>query len=143
MLRQRHHWRSKDVRRQLTDPTGRWLPITAGEMELPKDRGDPGHPVSLPRHQDPRPLGQYHSLTTETVESPLRREAHGGFGERAGETDREQFRYRAPGLLSDRRTTATVELPVERTREDDLDRTCPAKVMAAIGGRDTGGQSHR
>jgi RNA-directed DNA polymerase len=36
MLRQRHHWRSKDVRRQLTDPTGRWLPITAGEIELQK-----------------------------------------------------------------------------------------------------------
>jgi hypothetical protein len=29
------------------------------------------------------------NLTTETVESPLRREAHGGFGERSGETDRE------------------------------------------------------
>ena len=36
MLRQRHHWRSKDVRRQFTDPTGRWLPITAGEIELRK-----------------------------------------------------------------------------------------------------------
>jgi hypothetical protein len=35
------------------------------------------------------------------VESPLRREAHGGFGERSGETDREQSRNRAPGLLSD------------------------------------------
>lgn len=35
------------------------------------------------------------------MESPLRREAHGGFGERSGETGREQSRYRAPGLLSD------------------------------------------
>ena len=34
MLRQRHRWRWKDVRRQLTDHTGRWLPITAGEIEL-------------------------------------------------------------------------------------------------------------
>jgi RNA-directed DNA polymerase len=34
MLRQRHHWRWKDVRRHLTTPTGRWLPITAGEIEL-------------------------------------------------------------------------------------------------------------
>jgi hypothetical protein len=33
------------------------------------------------------------------VESPLRREAHGGFGERPGETGREQSRYRAPGPL--------------------------------------------
>jgi hypothetical protein len=32
----------------------------------------------------------------------LRREAHGGFGERSGETDREQSRHRAPGLLSAR-----------------------------------------
>ena len=30
----------------------------------------------------------------------MRREAHGGFGERSGETDREQSRHRAPGLLS-------------------------------------------
>jgi RNA-directed DNA polymerase len=34
MLRERHHWRWKDVRRQFTTPTGRWLPITAGEIEL-------------------------------------------------------------------------------------------------------------
>jgi RNA-directed DNA polymerase len=34
MLRQRHHWRWKDVRRQFTGPTGRWLPITAGAIEL-------------------------------------------------------------------------------------------------------------
>lgn len=33
------------------------------------------------------------------MESPLRREAHGGFGERPGETDREQSRHRAPGRL--------------------------------------------
>jgi hypothetical protein len=26
---------------------------------------------------------------------------HAGFGERSGETDREQSRHRAPGLLSD------------------------------------------
>ena len=34
MLMVRHHWRWKDVRRQFTDPTGRWLPITAGEIEM-------------------------------------------------------------------------------------------------------------
>ena len=33
------------------------------------------------------------------MESPLRREAHGGFGERPGETGREQSRHRAPGPL--------------------------------------------
>jgi len=31
-------------------------------------------------------------------------------------------------------------LPGERTREDGLDRTCPAKELAAIGSRDTCGQ---
>jgi len=34
MLRERHHWRWKDVRWHYTTPTGRWLPITAGEIEL-------------------------------------------------------------------------------------------------------------
>jgi RNA-directed DNA polymerase len=34
MLRTRHRWRWKDVRRQFTTPTGRWLPITVGETEL-------------------------------------------------------------------------------------------------------------
>lgn len=34
MLCQRHHWRWKDVRRRFTTPTGRWLPITADEIEL-------------------------------------------------------------------------------------------------------------
>jgi RNA-directed DNA polymerase len=34
MLRTRHRWRWKDVRRRLTTPDGRWLPITAGTTEL-------------------------------------------------------------------------------------------------------------
>src|SRR5215467_8770663 len=34
MLRERHHWRWKDVRRRFTTPTGAWLPVTAGEIEL-------------------------------------------------------------------------------------------------------------
>lgn len=34
MLRERHHWRWKDVRRWLVGPTGHWRPITAGETEL-------------------------------------------------------------------------------------------------------------
>jgi RNA-directed DNA polymerase len=34
MLRARHHWRWKDVRRQYTTPTGKWLPIRAGGTEL-------------------------------------------------------------------------------------------------------------
>jgi RNA-directed DNA polymerase len=34
MLCERHHWRWKDVRRRFTTPTGHWLPVTAGEIEL-------------------------------------------------------------------------------------------------------------
>ncbi len=34
MLQVRHHWRWKDVRQQFTTPTGRWLPITAGEIQM-------------------------------------------------------------------------------------------------------------
>jgi RNA-directed DNA polymerase len=34
MLCERHRWRWKDVRRRYTTPTGQWLPVTAGEIEL-------------------------------------------------------------------------------------------------------------
>jgi RNA-directed DNA polymerase len=36
LLRERHHWGWKDVRRRFTTPTGRWLPIAAGGTELRK-----------------------------------------------------------------------------------------------------------
>jgi hypothetical protein len=41
------------------------------------------------------------------VESPLPGDRHGGFGERPGETDREQSRHRAPGRLNQRLGPAT------------------------------------
>jgi RNA-directed DNA polymerase len=53
MLRTRHRWGWKDVRRRCTDRTGRWLPITAGEVRL---RPIAAIPVPLPRQQDPQPL---------------------------------------------------------------------------------------
>jgi RNA-directed DNA polymerase len=34
MLTERHRWRWKDVRRRFVTPSGRWLPVTAGETEL-------------------------------------------------------------------------------------------------------------
>ncbi|TCM48851.1 group II intron maturase-specific domain-containing protein [Kribbella sp. VKM Ac-2568] len=34
MMRTRHRWRWKDVRRWLTDPTGRWRSISADGIEL-------------------------------------------------------------------------------------------------------------
>jgi transposase len=43
-----------------------------------------------------------------TVESPLRREAHGGFGERPGETGQRQRWNRAPGRLSEELTAAGI-----------------------------------
>jgi len=36
LLRERHHWSWKDVRRRLTTPSGRWLPIAADGIELRK-----------------------------------------------------------------------------------------------------------
>ena len=70
-----------------------------GRDRAQADQRDPDCQVSLPRQQDPPSLGHAATLTADTVESPLRREAHGGFGERSGETGREQSRHRAPGLL--------------------------------------------
>jgi RNA-directed DNA polymerase len=34
MMRTRHRWKWKDVRRWLTDPTGRWRPISADGIDL-------------------------------------------------------------------------------------------------------------
>ena len=34
MLRARHHWRWRDVRRRFTTPHGQWRPITADGIEL-------------------------------------------------------------------------------------------------------------
>ncbi|MER5185177.1 group II intron maturase-specific domain-containing protein [Streptomyces sp. NPDC002896] len=36
LLRARHHWSWSDVRRRLTTPTGRWLPISSDGIELRK-----------------------------------------------------------------------------------------------------------
>jgi hypothetical protein len=46
-------------------------------------------------------------LTAATVESPLPRNWHGGFGERPGETDRWQHRHCAPGRLNKWRSAGT------------------------------------
>lgn len=36
LLQGRHHWNWTDVRRGLITPTGRWRPISVGEIELRK-----------------------------------------------------------------------------------------------------------
>ncbi|MFF0051734.1 reverse transcriptase domain-containing protein [Streptomyces sp. NPDC005498] len=67
------------------------------------DPGCDGLPLQLPGHEDPDPMATCEPrLTAGTVESPLPRDRHGGFGERSGETDREQSRHRAPGRLTNR-----------------------------------------
>jgi RNA-directed DNA polymerase len=43
LLMQRHHWTWMDIRRRFTTATGRWLPISAGEIEL---RGISAIPVT-------------------------------------------------------------------------------------------------
>jgi RNA-directed DNA polymerase len=48
MLMVRHHWRWKDVRRQFTAPSGRWLPITAGKTQL---RGIEAIPITRYRYR--------------------------------------------------------------------------------------------
>src|ERR1700758_177118 len=60
------------------------------------------------RRPDPQPLdpGQL-GLKAVTVESPLRGNTHGGFGEWPGkQTDRRQHRHRAQGRLIHRRRHA-------------------------------------
>ena len=65
-----------------TDHGGRDRPVQPGLGT--------GHPVSLPGQHDPQPLDpRNHARTAATVESPVRGDAHAGFGERPGETDRE------------------------------------------------------
>jgi RNA-directed DNA polymerase len=100
MVRHRHHWQWVDVRRWLIDPTGRWRQPAADGIEL-FDLATVSVTRYRYRSKIPNPWAQpVNTHTAETVESPLRGDAHGGFGERPGETDREQPRHRAPGRLN-------------------------------------------
>ena len=74
MMRTRHRWKWKDVRRWLTDHTGRWRPISADGIELFNPETIPDHPVPLPGQPDPQPLGPrcLNQPTAETMESPVR-----------------------------------------------------------------------
>jgi hypothetical protein len=98
MLCQRHRWTWKDVQRcrWLVTPTGTWRPMTAGTIELKQITAIP---VTRYRYR----AGNIPSagFPAGTAESLLRREAHGGFGERHGETGQEQSSHRALGRLSE------------------------------------------
>src|SRR4051794_6259588 len=70
----------------------RWTVETnqGGRDHTVQPRIGTGNPISLPGQHHPQPLDQrHHCLTAATVESPVRGDAHAGFGERPGETDRE------------------------------------------------------
>jgi hypothetical protein len=64
------------------------------------------------------------------VESPLRCEPHGGFGERPEKTDREQSRHRASGQLTDEPlfppASAEEDDNVITFAEQEIDHTCRA-----------------
>ena len=88
-LRTLHRWRWKDVRRQPHRPRRPVDAVHSGRDRTVQPRVGTGHPVPLPRQHDPQPLDPGEPrLTAATVESPLRGNTHGGFGERPGETDR-------------------------------------------------------
>jgi hypothetical protein len=60
-----------------------------GRDRVLPDRRRDGLPIRLPGQQDPIPVANHEPrLTAETVESPLPRNRHDGFGERPEETDR-------------------------------------------------------
>jgi len=70
-----------------------------------------------------------------TVESPLRREAHGGFGERPGETGQRQRWNRAPGRLSEELAAAGIvpHLAVGSARNRELELLHP-RLIVTVGG---------
>ena len=99
MLMTRHRWRWKDVRRQYTTASGRWLPVTAGEIEM---RPIAAVPVTRYRYRGskiPGP-GRLNQPDGSNRGEPValrgarrvRREVRGD--------GPEQSRNRAPGLLS-------------------------------------------
>ncbi len=61
MLRERHHWKWTDVRRHFTTLDGRWLPITAGEIEM---RPIAAIPVTRYRYRGTKIPGPWALMTT-------------------------------------------------------------------------------
>jgi RNA-directed DNA polymerase len=56
MLMTRHRWRWKDVRRQFTTASGRWLPVTAGAIVMRPIAAVPVTRYPLSRRHDPQAL---------------------------------------------------------------------------------------
>ena len=73
MMRTRHRWRWKDVRRWLTDPTGRWHPINADGIELFNPATIKIKRYRYRAYKIPNPWDRLHEPTHGTaMESPLR-----------------------------------------------------------------------
>ncbi len=109
-----------------TTPPQRPVDQTLGGRDRAiQPRQGPDHPIPLPRHEDPQPVGPGQPrLTADAVESPLRGNTHGGFGERPGETDPWQHRHRASGRLNHTghplyglRRTLRTRVPLLSTRQ--------------------------
>jgi RNA-directed DNA polymerase len=88
-LRALHRWTWTDVRRRFTTPEGRWKPIAVDGIALFNPASTPITRYRYRGNTIPHPLGlRQQRLTAAAVESPVRGDAHAGFGERTGETDR-------------------------------------------------------
>ena len=108
-LCKRHRWRQ--FRRRFTTPSGSWLPFGAGGVLLinPASVRSPVTAIGVRRFLTRTCSGISEQLT---VESRVRREAHARFGERPGETDRQQCRHCAPGRLNHLIAHRAVPLPL-------------------------------
>ena len=108
----------------------------AGPLAPPPRRArSPSLPLALPlRRRQRRATGAKYVDAGRLTYSKFHRRRRGVPAAAAGIV---RGRSEPVKVVCDRRTTAPVELPGERTREDDLDRTCPDQEMAAIASRDT------
>ena len=84
-LMTRHHWKGTDLRRRFTGPGGRWMSLSAGGKACSTSKRSRSPDTAT--EGTSRPVGAASPITAGSVERPLRREAHGGFGERSGGTD--------------------------------------------------------
>lgn len=100
-LRKRHRWHWGQFRRRFITPSGRW-PILADGVILFNPASVPVTRYRYRGNKIPSPGSASTTSDGRNRREPLRREAHGGFGERHGETDRQQCQHRAPCRLNQR-----------------------------------------
>ena len=131
-----HRWSWADLRRHLIGPNGRWRMPSADGVALFNLGRVPTARYRYRGNKIPNPWTVANPcLTAETVESPVRGDAHAGFGERPAETDRWQHRHRA--------ARADLNHPGAQLRFTDIDGmritafitdTAPAAVPGQLAG---------